>query len=79
MFKILFEQKHTTYGTRNNPISYVENVHTPTSNDGISTLCTTVPCELRAPEDFPKCRYNLLDTSATRVVDYRLKSQESSQ
>jgi len=36
------------------------------------------PCELRAPEDFLKRRYNLLDTSATRVVHYRLKRQESS-
>jgi len=35
-----------------------------------------VLCELRAPEDF-LWRYNLLDTSATRVVHYRLKSQES--
>jgi len=39
---------------------------------------TYVPCELWAPEDFLKWRYNLLDTSATRVVHYMLKSQESS-
>ena len=32
-----------------------------------------VPRELRAPEDFLEWRYNLLDTSATRVVRYRLK------
>jgi len=31
-----------------------------------------VPCELRAPEDFLEWRYNLLDTSATRVIHYRL-------
>jgi len=29
-----------------------------------------VPCELRAPEDFPKRRYNLLDMSAVRVAYY---------
>jgi len=32
-----------------------------------------VPCELWAPEDFLEWRYNLLDTSATRVVYYRLE------
>ena len=34
-----------------------------------------VPCDLRAPEDFLEWRYNLLDKSATRVIHYRLKSQ----
>jgi len=30
----------------------------------------SVPSELRAPEEFLKWRYNLLDTSATRVIHY---------
>ena len=33
-----------------------------------------VPCEFRAPEDFPKRRYNLLDMSAMRVAHYGLDS-----
>jgi len=33
-----------------------------------------VPCELRAPEDFPKRRYNLLDMSVMRVAYYELDS-----
>jgi len=38
-------------------------------------LPNVVSSELRAPEDFQKWRYNLLDTSATRDVYYRLKKQ----
>jgi len=34
----------------------------------------SVPCELRAPEDFLKGRYNLLDVSVMRVVYYGLDS-----
>jgi len=34
----------------------------------------TVPCELRAPEDFLKIRYNLLEISALRVAYYGLDS-----
>ena len=34
-----------------------------------------IPYELRAPEDFLKWRYNPLDTSATRVFHYRLKTR----
>jgi len=37
-----------------------------------------VACESRAPEDFLEWKYDMLDTSATRVIHYRLKSQEAS-
>jgi len=37
-----------------------------------------VPCELQAPEDFLKRRYNLLDMSAMRVAYYGLDSWLSS-
>jgi len=38
------------------------------------TVRHTVPCELRAPEDFLKRRYNLLRMSAMRVAYYGLAS-----
>jgi len=37
-----------------------------------------IPSELRASEDFLKCRYNRLDTSARRVIHYTLKRKDFS-
>jgi len=44
----------------------------PSNQTGLPTIL--IPCELRAPEDFLKWRYNLLDTSATRVVHPGIQS-----
>jgi len=43
-------------------------------SSALVSLTRGVPCELRAPEDFLKRRYNLLDMSGMRVAYYGLDS-----
>ena len=47
---------------------------TETVKQDFSKITKIVPCELRAPGDFLKWRYNLLDMSTMRVAYYGLDS-----